>query len=401
MPFKEPLGSDEAFNYKILSQINPHRKDWKQRDPKKYAKYMKILLNSKPELDEDIVAISNRLINRVGAKFEIEKIEKTREGVFVDTKELTSYGLLREEVNSAYNSGSGTTIDGSYNIDLGGALDAPTIISGTEVNNLSLNFSDAADRSAKLVFQAADGFSMRGYSTDAYGGDSGFFAVDSNKIVMAQYKGGTMKAITMDTITGGIVFRDDIDGIGLVSYADYSPIYSDRSVTDYLWQLTHLGGQDLNSTVYAPEAADHEGVITYDSTGRATGADFYKLTDVVSVASAAGMIIEVMDTILYSNTSATTIKSLPVAAVIHDIYVYVVTTFNGSGTDLLEVGITGTGNRYEDNLDIAVAASFPTMSLTNIRNRMAGTTNIIFQYFDQNSDASAGLALVYVQYSIH
>lgn len=105
MPFKEPLGSDEAFNYKILSQINPHRKDWKQRDPKKYAKYMKILLNSKPELDEDIVAISNRLINRVGAKFEIEKIEKTREGVFVDTKELTSYGLLREEVNSAYKRG--------------------------------------------------------------------------------------------------------------------------------------------------------------------------------------------------------------------------------------------------------------------------------------------------------
>jgi hypothetical protein len=89
-----------------------------------------------------------------------------------------------------------------------------------------------------------------------------------------------------------------------------------------------------------------------------------------------------------------------VGAVIHDIYVYVVTTFDGSGTDLLDIGITASGNRYEDDLDIAVAASFPTMSLTNIRDRMSGTTNITYQYFDQNSDASAGLALVYVQYSI-
>ena len=275
---------------------------------------------------------------------------------------------------------------------------APSTITGTEVNNLSLNFSDAADRSAKIVFRPADGLSMRGYSTDAYGGDSGFVAVDSFSVTIAQYDGAAIKSITLDT--RGMVVRDDDEGKSMTYYGDYSSVYTVRSITDKEYQDTHLGAQNLNSTVYAPEAADHEGVITYDSTGRATGADFYKLTDVVSVASAAGMIIEVMDTILYSNTSATTIVSLPVAAVIHDVYVYVVTTFNGSGTDLLDIGVTGTGNRYEDNLDIAVAASFPTMSLTNIRDRMSGTTSIIFQYFDQNSDASAGLALVYVQYSI-
>ena len=102
MPFKEPLGSDEAFYFELLPEILPHLKELKQRDPKKYAQFEKRLLNIKPELDEDIVAISNRLINRIGAKFEIEKIEKLPKGVFVTTKEVTSYGLLREDVESAY-----------------------------------------------------------------------------------------------------------------------------------------------------------------------------------------------------------------------------------------------------------------------------------------------------------
>ena len=133
---------------------------------------------------------------------------------------LTPYALLTE-ANSAFNSGSGTTIDGSNNIDLGSALDAPTVISGTEVNNLSLNFSDAGDRSAKIVFQAADGLSMRGYSTDAYGGDSGFVAIDSTKVSMVQYDGAAEKSIILDT--SQMIIRDDDAGKGLYYLNDYSP----------------------------------------------------------------------------------------------------------------------------------------------------------------------------------
>jgi hypothetical protein len=44
----------------------------------------------------------------------------------------------------AYNSGSGITIDGSNNIDLGGALDAATTITGTATNSLTINMVDAA-----------------------------------------------------------------------------------------------------------------------------------------------------------------------------------------------------------------------------------------------------------------
>ena len=276
---------------------------------------------------------------------------------------------------------------------------APSTITGTEVNNLSLNFSDAADRSAKIVFRPADGLSMRGYSTDAYGGDSGFFAVDSNKIVMAQYKGGTMKAITMDTITGGIVFRDDIDGIGLVSYADYSPIYSDRSVTDYLWQLTHLGGQLLDATIMAPEYAQHGGVLVYDSTGRAAGTDHYQIESAVELPLAAGIGLRSCDTISFSITTVDTLLTLTEGTLIEDIQVFIKTTFDGSGTDLLDIGIIGDGDKYEDDMDLGVGSAF--FGATNVPDRMPVARYVTCQYFDQNSDAANGEAYIYVYYSNH
>ena len=71
------------------------------------------------------------------------------------------------------------------------------------------------------------------------------------------------------------------------------------------------------------------------------------------MGQAAGLIVEDCDTILFSNTDQTTTVTLPVGAKIHVIEVYVATTFDGSGTDLLDIGITGSGNRYEDNLDLA------------------------------------------------
>jgi hypothetical protein len=202
-------------------------------------------------------------------------------------------------------------------------------------------------------------------------------------------------------INGALMIRDDDNGIGAYYNADYSTLYGDRSLTDKEYQGTHLGYQDLNSVVYNPTTADHGAVITYDSTGHATSTDFYTLTDVVSVGSAAGFVVEDCDTILFSNTSQTTTVTLPIGAVVSDIFVYVKTTFNGTGTDLLDIGITGSGQRYETGLDLAIAASFPTMTLTNIRDWISASTNITFQYHDANADASAGEAYVYVRYAIH
>jgi hypothetical protein len=104
--------------------------------------------------------------------------------------------------------------------------------------------------------------------------------------------------------------------------------------------------------------------------------------------------------ILYSNVAQTTIITLPTDAVIWDIQVEVVTAFTGTGTDLLDIGTSGTGNRYEDDLDIS-STGWKTLTLSNVPDRMTGSTAITFQYFDQNSDAGAGQAFVYILYSIH
>ena len=109
--------------------------------------------------------------------------------------------------------------------------------------------------------------------------------------------------------------------------------------------------------------------------------------------------IVAIDTVLFSNTTIDTIVTLPVGAVIWDIQVFIETTFDGSGTDLLDVGIDGDGDKYENDLDLGVASDF--YGLANLADRMAGTTYIIFQYFDSGADASAGEAYVYVHYSIH
>ena len=311
---------------------------------------------------------------------------------------LTNYSLL-SEANTAFNSGSGTTIDGSSNIDLGSALDAPTVISGTEVNNLSLNFSDASDRSAKLVFRPADGLSLRAYSGDDYTGDSNYFAVDSNKIVMVQHKGAGMKGIFMDTLTEGIIIRDDIDGVGMLFFDDYSPVYTDRSPTDFEYQITHLGDQLLDVTVYSPGLAQHGGVVVYDSTGRAAGTDHYQIESAVDLPLAAGIQVVSCDTIHFSITTVDTLLTLPEGAVIKDIQVFIETTFDGSGTDLLDIGIIGDGDKYENDMNLGVGSAF--FGATNVPDRMSVARYITCQYFDQNSNAANGQAYIYVYYSIH
>ena len=203
-------------------------------------------------------------------------------------------------------------------------------------------------------------------------------------------------------VHGDLTIRDDQDGKGAYYYADYSAVGTDRWLTDKEYGDTHLGGQDLNSTVYAPEAADHEGVITYDSTGRATGADFYKLTDVVSVESAAGMMIVAFDTILYTDdASQENIVQLPLGAVVWDIQIHVYTEFDGGGTNLLDIGITGNGDHYTNDLDVGVSTAWPTMTLLNIPSRFSAEDYVTWQYDDSDNDATQGMAFIYVRYSIH
>jgi len=137
-----------------------------------------------------------------------------------------------------------------------------------------------------------------------------------------------------------------------------------------------------------------------DGTMKFIDAGSYVFDQNIKVNNSSVKLIE-KKTITYSDASgAVNILQLPASAVIWSIKVEVTTLFNGSGTDLLDIGVTGTGNYYKDNLDISGAGWTTTMD-GNIPNKMAGSTQIIAQYFDQNTDASAGSLDIYIEYSLH
>jgi len=137
--------------------------------------------------------------------------------------------------------------------------------------------------------------------------------------------------------------------------------------------------------------------------------------NVTGTLTGNGVMQVVKAQVLYTNTSQTTIITLPANAVIEDIKIEVITLFDGSGTDLLTVGITGETNRYitstdvsatyfEQVLDYAIGTqNYITLNVTNFPNatlieRFSSSTNVTFQYTDQNSDATQGEAFVYIKY---
>ena len=84
---------------------------------------------------------------------------------------------------------------------------------------------------------------------------------------------------------------------------------------------------------------------------------------------------------------------------IWDIQIFIKTTFNGSGTDLLDVGIIGDGDKYENDFDLESASGF--YGMANVADRMSEARYIICQYSDSGADAANGQAYIYVTYSIH
>lgn len=107
-------------------------------------------------------------------------------------------------------------------------------------------------------------------------------------------------------------------------------------------------------------------------------------------------------TVLYSNTSITNIVWIPAEGAVWAAWVEVVTGFDGSGTDLLDVGRTGSGASYINNLNISAPYLLSSgVGGIDTPDRLPAGAYVTFQYFDSNSDATQGLAYIYVHYTIH
>lgn len=233
-------------------------------------------------------------------------------------------------------------------------------------------------------------------AVDLSDGDSSYVHVDSNLVSMGIYDGSAEKSIRIDTSNAtGILITDDDAGIGPVGAGDFSSVATDLTYTQKIYQDRHFGGQPVNATIYDPGDDEHGDLTVWD-----TVTDSYISANVISLGEAAGLMVVAFDTILFSNTTVDTIVTLPVGAFIWDIQVCVITTFNGSGTDFLDVGIVSDANRYENDLDLAVTVP-KIYGLANVADRIVGTSHVIFQYIPGVENASTGLAVIYVRYSIH
>lgn len=76
--------------------------------------------------------------------------------------------------------------------------------------------------------------------------------------------------------------------------------------------------------------------------------------------------------------------------------VYVLTAFNGGGTDLVDIGISGTPEQFGANLDVSSTGTKVVAVSANMR--VASDTTIIATYTDANSDATTGDAEIIIAY---
>lgn len=101
------------------------------------------------------------------------------------------------------------------------------------------------------------------------------------------------------------------------------------------------------------------------------------------------------------DSSAQTILILPDSAIIWDVDVRIITAFNDSGADSIEIGHTGDPNYYVADMSARTGSgAFSSMSYANDPPKLIFEDDTITaMYWGENSDATAGAAAVYVTYT--
>lgn len=106
--------------------------------------------------------------------------------------------------------------------------------------------------------------------------------------------------------------------------------------------------------------------------------------------------------ITYLNTTATTIGVIPAGASVIGGGVHIITAFNDSGTDTIDVGFIGGTTDADGYATLLAATAVGFIALdelaatTNIQQSVV--TTVTAQYNGQNSNATAGVADVIIMY---
>lgn len=107
-------------------------------------------------------------------------------------------------------------------------------------------------------------------------------------------------------------------------------------------------------------------------------------------------------TITYLNSgTAVTVGVLPAGAVITGGGVRVVTAFDGSGTDLIDVGVTADDDDLATDLPGQTVGFHALDELAGANDSYSATSplTVTATYTDQNSNATAGEAIVIIAYA--
>ena len=116
------------------------------------------------------------------------------------------------------------------------------------------------------------------------------------------------------------------------------------------------------------------------------------IREVLASDDGGGVLVGLTNTVAFGDTAAKNLFVVPKGAIIVNVVVDVTTAFNSSGTDLLDIGKTGTANHFKD--DLVVSAAGQTVTGWSNLGAMAADTQVIATYVQSVADASAGAARV-------
>lgn len=108
------------------------------------------------------------------------------------------------------------------------------------------------------------------------------------------------------------------------------------------------------------------------------------------------------NTIIFSEVTSKLLFTIPTPYLILDILVDVNTVFNSSGTDLLDIGITGTAGHFMASQSLAVVGRFPLAAakLVNLLNaNYAGDVGIYGLYTPSVADQTTGSVRISIEYA--
>lgn len=99
--------------------------------------------------------------------------------------------------------------------------------------------------------------------------------------------------------------------------------------------------------------------------------------------------------VTFEDTTAKALFTLPQGAEIVDWQVNVTTAFNGSGTDLLDIGKAGDGDAFANDLNVATATQLKTGFVPSAMfTPLAEDTTVTATFAQSVADADAGEAVV-------